>query len=299
MLPVTKTEAVEFLQNEWKIKDVERQLQNGREKFLNKLIVTAHERVPFQMLFVRKLALIPPEERKLPTIKEIDHMCMSGDGGNCTVINMFTSRLLKALGYSAFVCQAIVTSHTFNPHLIVIVKDLVNTGDLHLVDCGLGLPSFRAISLNFNEESPVYRDSFLEYKFIKLDGKVLRMHGDGDVVVRNDPPIEDLDFICGKWRRFYEFTIETLECENLKDLGPAVSLAYLPKYKPRAARFPGGKAVLLNEGNILSVEQEDKTLKTVTLQSKEEALQVFKNYFPSISEDLVQQAYSTWQKSRL
>ena len=292
---LTKTEAIEFLQNEWKLKDVERQLQN--EKFLNKLIVTAHEIVPFQMLFLRTLAFIPSEERKVPTVE----VCMSGDGGNCTFINMFMSRLLKALGYSAFVCLSIVTSHTFNSHLIVIVKDLVNTGDLHLVDCGSGLPSFRAISLNFNEESPVYRDSFLEYKFIKLDGKVLRMHGDGDLVVRNNPPIDSLDFICGKWRRFYEFTIETLGCENLEALGPVVAIAKycLPKYKPRAARFPGGKAILLNEGNILSIEQEDKTLKTVTLQSKEEALQVFKSYFPSISEDLVQQAYSTWQKSRL
>jgi hypothetical protein len=298
---LTKTEAIEFLQNDWKIEDVERQLQNDRENFLNKLIVTAHEMVPFQVLFLRKLAFIPSEERKLPTVEEIDHMCMSGDGGNCTVINMFMSRLLKALGYSAFVCLSIVTNHTFNPHLIVIIKDLVNTGDLHLVDCGLGLPSFRAISLNFNEESPIYRDSFLEYKFIKLDGKVLRMHGDGDSVVHNDPPVEGLDFIRGKWRRFYEFTIETLGCENLEALGPVVAIAKycLPKYKPRAARFPGGKAILLNEGNILSIEQEDKTLKTVTLQSKEEALQVFKSYFPSISEDLVQQAYSTWQKSRL
>jgi hypothetical protein len=94
---LTKTEAIEFLQNDWKIEDVERQLQNDREKFLNKLIVTAHEMVPFQVLFLRKLAFIPSEERKLPTVEEIDHMCMSGDGGNCTVINMFMSRLLKLL----------------------------------------------------------------------------------------------------------------------------------------------------------------------------------------------------------
>ena len=29
-------------------------------------------------------------------------------------------------------------------HLIVIVKDLVNAGDIHLVDCAIGLPTFRA-----------------------------------------------------------------------------------------------------------------------------------------------------------
>ena len=118
------------------------------------------------------------------------------------------------------------------------------------------------------------------------------------MVVRNDSPIEGLDFIRGKWRRFYEFPVETLEGESLDDLDPLFGFKYLRKFDPRAATFPGGRAILLN-GNILSVEQEDKTLKTITLQSKEEIFQVFKNYFPSISEDLVQLAYSTWHKSKL
>jgi hypothetical protein len=295
---LTKSHAIKFLQNEWGMNDVEQLLQNDSEKFLNKLIATIHEKVPWHTLSVRNIAFIPPDDRKMPSMDEIDHMCMSGDGGNCTFVNLFTSHLLKALGYSAFVCRSVVTSNVFNPHLVVMVKDLVNKGDFHLVDCGLGLPSFRAISLNFSEESPVYQDSFLEYKFIKHDGKVMRMHGDGDMVVRNDSPIEGLDFIRGKWRRFYEFPVETLEGESLDDLDPLFGFKYLRKFDPRAATFPGGRAILLN-GNILSVEQEDKTLKTITLQSKEEIFQVFKNYFPSISEDLVQLAYSTWHKSKL
>ena len=295
---LTKAVAIEFLEKKWGMVNVEQQIQNDCEKFLNKLIVTIHERVPFQLLFIRNLSLLPPEDRKLPNVDEVDCMCMSGEGGNCVCINMFTSRLLIALGYSAFVCWSMVTSNVFNSHLLVIVKDLINQGDLHLVDCGLGLPSFRAISLNFDEESPVYRDSFLEYKFIKHEGKVIRMHGDGDLVARNNPPIEGLDFIVGKWRRFYEFSIETLECERWEDLGPMFSVQYLPVVDPRAATFPGGRAVLLNGGNILSIEQDDKTLKTVKLQSNE-IFQAFKNYFPSISKDLVRQAYSTWHKSKL
>jgi hypothetical protein len=296
---LTKSVAIKFLQNEWGMIDVEKQIQNDREEFLNKLIITSHERVPFQLLRISSLASLPPEDRKAPTMDEIDHACMSGEGGNCVAINLFTTHLLNALGYSAFPLTSVVTSNVFNHHLNLIVKDLNNKGDLHLVDCGLGLPSFRAISLNFDKESPVYRDSFLEYKFIKHKGKVLRMHGDGDVVAHNDPPREQLDFICGKWRRFYEFSIDTGLIEI--HLGPDYVrglIPYVVKLEPRAARFPGGKAVLLNNGNVLSIEQEDNTLKKITLQPNE-IFPAFKKYFPSIGEDLVRQTYSTWRKSKL
>ena len=264
------------------------------KKDLNKIIVTIHERVPFQLLFAIRVMMAPLEDRKLPSMDDIDQACISGNGGNCVMINLFTAQLLNFLGYHAFVCRGMVTSYRRNAHLAIIIKDLVNVGDIHVVDCGLGLPTFRAISLNFNEESPVCQDSFLEYKFLKHDGKVLRMHGDGDTVVHRDPPIQGLDFICGKWRRFCEFTIETLHCKNWEELGPNFALRASRKLNPRAAIFPGGKAVLLNNGNILSVEQDDKTLKKVILKSREEAFQVFKKYFPNIDEDLVQEAYATF-----
>ena len=290
----TKSEAIEFLQNEWKMKDVAKQIQDDREKFLNKLIVTIHERVPFQLLFAVKLSTAPQEQRKLPSLDESNQACITGNGGNCTMINLFACQLFNLLGYDAFVCPATVTSYRRNPHVIAIVKDLVNAGDIHAVDCGLGLPSFQAISLNFNEESPVYNDSFLEYKFIKHDGKVLRMHGDGDVVVHNNPPNEELDFIRGKWRRFYEFNIETFRWEGWDESRPMFLSDFLRKLKPRAATFSGGKAVLLNDGNTLSVEQDDKTLKKVILKSREEVFKAFKKYFPTIDECLVKEAYATF-----
>ena len=64
---------------------------------------------------------------------------------------------------------------------------------------------------------------------------------------------------------------------------------FLRKLKPRAATFSGSKAVLLNDGNILSVEQDDKTLKKVILKSREEVFQAFKKYFPTIDECLVKE----------
>ncbi|XP_028406147.1 uncharacterized protein LOC114528670 [Dendronephthya gigantea] len=297
---LTKEEAIKFLEDSWQMKDVAEELLNDREKFLNKLMVTIHERVPFQTLFVRNLAFMLQEKQasKFPTLDEVDHTCMSGNGGNCTFINLFISRLLEALGLSTSVSLAVVTSNVFNSHLIVIVKDLINVGDRHLIDGGLGLPTFQAISLNFNKESPIYQNSFLEYKFIKHDGRVLRMHGKGDLMVRNDPP-KEVDFIQGKWRRFYSFNIENMmEWQSFAELVPFYASRFLRKFDPRAARFPGGKAILLY-GDILYVEKEDKTLKTIFLNSKEEIFQAFEDYFPSIDKELIKEAYSTWHKSKL
>ena len=297
---LTREVAIQFLQNSWKINDVELRLKTDRESFLNKLIQTFYERVPFQLLSLFILTSLPPNEREIPSLEQIDKVCMSGLGGSCGVICVFAYRLLKALGYSAHLCGTILTTTGISVHLTVIVKDLVNTGDVHLVDCGLGLPSFRAISLNFNEESPVYQESYLEYKYIKRDGKILRMHGEGDLVKRNDPPIEGLDLILGKWRRFYEFSLqEDFEQKSLKRFW---NFSYVPKFyqhvSPGASRFPGGKAVMI-AGKILFLEQEDKTFKKTKLESDKEILKAYQDYFPSLDENLVHYAYSYWQKNHL
>jgi hypothetical protein len=288
---LTKTEAIEFLQNEWKIKDVERQLQNDRENFLNKLIVTAHERVPFQVFFAHM-----PQEWKVTDFADIEKWCMSGTGGHCGIINTFMWRLLTALGFNAYLCLTIVTKSTFlNPHLIVIVKDLVKTGDIHLVDCGLGQPSFRAISLNFNKESPVYRDSILEYKYIKEDGMILRMHGKGDLATHHNLP-KPYDYYQGKWRRYYLFCLERFPCESFDDVRGYIDVRFVGNLvSPRAARFPGGKAVMILN-DMLRVEQEDRSLKETRLTSYEEILKAYEDYFPSISKDIINQSYSMWQK---
>jgi arylamine N-acetyltransferase len=288
---LSKTEAIEFLQNEWKIKDVEQQLQNDREKFLNKLIITAHERVPFHVFFAHM-----PQEWRITDFVDFDKWCMSGTGGHCGIINMFMWRLLTALGFNAYLCLTIVTKSTLlAPHLVVIVKDLVKTGDVHLVDCGLGQPSFRAISLNFNKESPVFRDSILEYKYIKEDGMILRMHGKGDFIEHHNPP-KSHDYYQGKWRRYYVFCLERFPCKNVDDVHHYTDVrAFAAFFSPRAVRFPGGKAVMILN-YMLRIEQEDGTLKETRLRSYEEILKAYEEYFPAISKDIIDQAYSMWQK---
>lgn len=293
----TRQKAVQFLQNSWKIMNVEKRLRTDRKKFLNEIIIQIHEKVPFQFITGYKLWLVPPEQRSIPSFEEINRACMTGEGGNCTYVNVFTRNLLQGLGYSAYHCRPTVTSTSRNPHLSVIVKDLEKKGDLHLIDCGLGFPSFRAISLNFDQESPVYQDSFLEYKYIHHDGKILRMHGNGDLIRQNDPPIEGLDFYIGKWRRFYELKIETIDCNVLDDLGsPAYTFKSLPSFlPPRAVTFLREQAVLIFAEKLF-IENDDKSLQMTTMKSNEQILETYQYYFPTLNKDLILQAYSSWQQ---
>ena len=80
---LTKEGAIQFLQNSWKMNDVELQLKTDRESFLNKLIQTFNERIPFQLLSAFTLASLPPNEQDMANLEHIDKVCMSGVGTVC------------------------------------------------------------------------------------------------------------------------------------------------------------------------------------------------------------------------
>ena len=292
---LTRNEAVQFLQNSWKMNDVELQLKADKVIFLNRFIRTMYGKVPFQLLTASEAisSMLNKQKDEAYTLKKVNEMCMSSLGGGCNVMATFTWQLLSVLGYSAHLCRVLITSSGTNIHLAVIVKDLVNSGDIHMVDCGLGQPSFSAISLNFNEESPIFRESYLEYKYIKHEGKILRMHGNGDLVKRNDPLKEGVDFIIGKWRRFYEFSLEDFERKALEGLGDHFDVRCVPLHVPvrRAAIFPDGKAFII-VGNNLFIEGKDKTLKKIKLATDDEIMKAYQDHFPSIDQNLVSLAYS-------
>ena len=120
--------------------------------------------------------------RRRPTLEEIKADILSGAGGVCYNLNTATFYLLKALGFDVVLVRAKVLSTVMRPsnHIIVHARNVEKPGDAFLVDIGTGFPTFRAISLDFEKESPVYRGSFHEYKFIRHEGKILRMHRDGN-----------------------------------------------------------------------------------------------------------------------
>lgn len=106
-----------------------------------------------------------------PTIEEIKADILSGKGGLCYSMNVFIKLLLEALGYSVAHLTSDVNQHS-NNHLLTIAYNLKVPGDRYLVDVA-GFPTFVPVPLDFKVESPVYFFSFLRYKFLHRDGKVI------------------------------------------------------------------------------------------------------------------------------
>ena len=150
----TYAEATELLLG-WGIKGIQDRLKDDRKNLVDEIIQVIFEKVPFQCV---TLMACPVEERRQPSYDEIKASCVSMVGGVCYEIAPFTYRLLNALGFSVQMLGSNVTSkmNTANDHVVLLLRGLEKTNDVHLVNCGSAYPMFRAISLNFPEESPVF-----------------------------------------------------------------------------------------------------------------------------------------------
>ncbi|KAK7095580.1 uncharacterized protein [Littorina saxatilis] len=294
----SREEAVCFLEGSWGVSNVAERLTRDRKALLHEVVTQVQVSVPFQSV---TLMAVPPEQRRRPSVGSIKAECMAGVGGLCYNLNTFAWYLLKALGFSAQLCPATCTSSIIDPdnHLVVLVNDLEKKGDLHLVECGCGFPTFRAVSLDFEEESPVFVDSFLEYKYVRHEGQILRMQGDGDTIKRNDPPKKDLDFFMGKWRRFYFFSLRP--SDDLSDFDAKFDRVFtVPRatpfdHSPRALLFPGKRAVVV-VNNRLMVEDEEGVLTKTVLQGDDEIAECYRQYFPALKEEVVRAALQEWRR---
>ncbi|KAK7487271.1 hypothetical protein BaRGS_00021499 [Batillaria attramentaria] len=92
MAMFTKKEAVAFLADKWGVKRVEERLLTDRKNLIDEIVVLVHINVNFQTV---TLLAVPPSERRRPTVAEIKRDGMSGVGGNCYCVNVFTWGLLK------------------------------------------------------------------------------------------------------------------------------------------------------------------------------------------------------------
>lgn len=295
----TYKEALELLQNSWGIKHFEERLKNDRKNLVDEIVQVTHENVPFQSITV----LSNSGRNNRLFYDEIKERCVSGVGGLCYELAPFTWSLFKALGFSVQMLTSTGTSTLTAPnnHALLLIYGLESESesDVHLVDCGSGFPTFRAISLKFPDESPQFKDSFLEYKYIRLNGKILRMHGEGDMLKRNSPPIEGLDLIIGPWRRFYYFDPDQKVHDSHKpaeDACRTVDAGLTPfTSSPRAIWFPKKRAVAIVNKKLI-IENEAGQLVTTVLTSDEEILKAYQVHFPQLKQDTVRLALAEWRR---
>ncbi|XP_067666808.1 arylamine N-acetyltransferase, pineal gland isozyme NAT-3-like [Haliotis asinina] len=300
MATLTRTRAVSFLQDILGI-SVPCDTPDGQPRcdlpFLNRIIREFMGKLPFQSvtLIAEDLA-----RRHVPSKSEIVEAMFKQHGGVCHSLNSFMFFLLEGLGYDVTLGHAFVfveeDEHRDN-HIIVFVQSLVTEGDLFLVDVGFGEPSFEAVSLDFETESPLYKHSYLEYKFFKQDGKIIRANGKGDIRLTRGP--KPWEVCIGPWRGAYEFRTENIRRfdEFQKFYGHQYTSldGMLFQRSLRAVMYPNGKALIILHSNMLC-ENESGDLVKYPLADDETVLKAYLKHFPQFEEEMVKRAVVTWRK---
>ncbi|XP_055958674.1 uncharacterized protein LOC130013996 [Patella vulgata] len=290
---LSKEEVVYFLTDVLEIKDVEVLLESlNKLDLINTIMASYREKEPFQNII---LMATDPNERHRPTWNEIKRGMFLKQGGLCYSHHIFLFALFKALNVDVAMVHSTVTSP--NNHLVIIAKNVLKTKDAYLLEAGCGYPTFRIISLDFEEESPIFFDSFLEYKLVRFDGKILRMHRKGDM---RPPKDVDTSFYIGEWRRFYDFDLN--ENENVQDFDEVFHDVYTnPDRSPfhksfRFVSFRDQKTqILVNKKSLIENDQHE--LETTKFESDGEIIKCLNSFTNAIDESCVRKALDNWRKS--
>lgn len=214
---------------------------------------------------------------------------MSKKGGRCYTLNTFNKFLLEALGYDSY----FVGSDIFKPnnHLVVVVENLKTPGDKYIVDVGIGVPNFEPISLNFEESSPVYSQSFSQFKYVRKDGKLTRYHK------KNSAPLAPPNMAAGEveWRPFYVIVDDQLPrkehsyfddiMEEIYTDNDCAITPFSKSFRAVAYRRDGAdlKLVAIKESTLL-LENASHCIEEVKLESVDEILEKVDLYYPHLSD---------------
>ena len=213
---------------------------------------------------------------------------MSGKGGVCYPLTTFTKLLLETLGYDINFCAADIYAPT--SHTLTIVHNLKKPGDKHLVDVGMGCPCFEPLPLDFEDESPVYKQSYTEFKYARKDGELVRYHKSSKY---NDlaPDFAQEDEI--GWKRCYSLDEKIISREwsffdePIDKLYTDLDCVYSPFHQSlRAIAYHREGAdlrlVAIKDSSLL-LENESHHIEEQKLGSVEEVLEKVDLYFPLLS----------------
>ncbi|XP_015595606.1 uncharacterized protein LOC107267918 [Cephus cinctus] len=143
---------------------------------LQKIVRAFSEKLPFQNISVSILdagARFPTEENVISVGKSLS-------GGVCIHNNWFMKILLQALGYNVYFVAGYSTESqkkTLGSHIGIVVKNLTNANDLHLIDVGSRYPLFKPVPLNSLPYEAT--DVTLTYRFVEENGQWHREHKNG------------------------------------------------------------------------------------------------------------------------
>ena len=241
----------------------------SRLKLLNDAIKQFTFKIPFQNVTLMSQSA---EKRCLPSLEDLTKDILAGKGGMCYTNNTYFMLCLEALGFD--VCHVAASVSLPHSHIIMRVDNVARFGDSYLVEVGCGYPSFAAIDMDFQLESPVFKDSFCTYKLVKTAEKAggYAIYERWQKVMSGRPITpQNLRGEDESWFRFYDFTLEPRQLEFFSQF---ISPLYIESAgmgpfhsNIRISIFPGGKALTLN---TLVSGGEEKIRKLVLTREKDD-----------------------------
>lgn len=288
---LSQDECFKYIKENLCVENAESRLQTVPLHLLNDVISSFHQRVPIQSI---TLHVSPPSERFRPGWSRVRESVISGLGGLCYELNIFMFALLRGLGYDVFLVRSSVRLP--DNHVVTIARNVVSRGDLYLIDAGCGFPTFAAVDLNFEKESVEYYQSFLRYKFVKQEGKILRLQLSREIGQNGGTPVSSQEV----WKRNYDFELKPRTLEDINKCFDKVFQNPLSTSSHRVLRctlFPDQKACALRNDAILK-ENSDRQLDEQRYNTDDDLVEAICNTFPVFRtrSSLVKNAVGCWRK---
>ncbi|XP_072016241.1 arylamine N-acetyltransferase 1-like [Amphiura filiformis] len=288
MTMISQTEAIQFLQDIFKISSIPEKLTNNKAALLDEIVNHYQQKIPFQTITVISRS---DEDQHISTLDDIKTQILSTQGGLCYDHSVFMKHLLEALGFQVSLIACDIQMDGLHSHMSVLVQNLIKPGDKYHVDIGSGDPLFKAIPLDFERESPVYKCGFQVYKFTKEGEewcwwqKVSKSY--------STLPLRQQDMVIDGWKKYMTFTLEPRVVEYFKNhmikhfvtQNPPMSGATMLKLM-RAVAYPNHRLLAILATSLLRENDEGEIEKT-KITSKEELAGLYTKYFPKIPADKV------------
>ena len=275
---------IKFVPDVLKISNPMEKKAQDPKKLLQDIIVAFYAAIPFQ-----NITLADEDRWHKPTLDEVIDDVTSGCGGLCYTLGVFMKYLLETLNYEASHVTATMSTPAgyADNHILCLVTNVETHGDKYLVDVS-GYPVFELISLDFEKESCVYNNSFLEYKFGWESEKCLvRYHrrgesrpmAPGEVITDGwrrvcivDPTPRDLSFFDEPMRKAFA------DSELARKITPFHSTLRLVSF-----HGPDMKAVCMKDKTLL-VENDAHVLVPQKLATGQEVVEKIAELFPNLRE---------------
>lgn len=252
-------------------------------KSVNVILKGLNQHAPFQTITLMS------SNSKAPTLQEIFQDVIDGKGGVCYGNNVFLKYLFEALGVETyFVPSCVLHGHPDN-HIGVVAVDLTSPGSEHLLEAACGYPTYEAVALDFDHESPIYKSGFLTFKFIRDGPHLERLHKN---VSSNE------------WTHFAQFLLEP---KPLVYFDHAMKIiredTFMKMYRAVRCFDQHMEAVkgeiIVSDGKIPDIrfiKLTESAVETRILTSDLEVIEEVHRLLPSHSVESIEKALKTWKE---